>query len=38
VLVREVAELLEARGFGRGGSEEPSAEGVVFALPRQVRG
>lgn len=37
VLVREVAELLQARGFGRTGSEEPSAEGVVFALPRQVR-
>lgn len=37
VLVREVAELLQARGFGRTGSEEPSAEGVVFALPRQLR-
>lgn len=37
VLVREVAETLELAGFARTGSEEPSAEGVVFALPRQVR-
>ncbi|HWH14345.1 MAG TPA: 4-hydroxy-3-methylbut-2-enyl diphosphate reductase [Miltoncostaeaceae bacterium] len=37
VLVREVAEVLERHGFGRSGHEEPSAEGVVFALPRAVR-
>jgi len=37
VLVREVAELLERHGFGRTGSDAPSAEGVFFALPREVR-
>ena len=37
VLVREVAEMLEARGYGRTGSEEPSAEGVFFQLPREFR-
>ncbi|MCC6833187.1 MAG: 4-hydroxy-3-methylbut-2-enyl diphosphate reductase [Thermoleophilia bacterium] len=37
VLVREVAEMLERLGFGRTGAELPSAEGVVFALPREVR-
>lgn len=37
VLVREVADLLEESGFGRTGSDAPSAEGVFFALPREVR-
>ncbi len=37
VLVREVAELLEARGYGRTGSDAPSAEGVFFSLPRELR-
>ena len=37
VLVREVAEMLESRGYGRTGSEEPSAEGVFFQLPREFR-
>jgi 4-hydroxy-3-methylbut-2-enyl diphosphate reductase len=37
VLVREVADLLETYGFGRTGSDAPSAEGVIFALPREVR-
>ena len=37
VLVREVAEMLERLGFDRTGAELPSAEGVVFALPREVR-
>jgi len=37
VLVRGVAEVLERHGFDRQGFEEPSAEGVVFALPRAVR-
>jgi 4-hydroxy-3-methylbut-2-enyl diphosphate reductase len=37
VLVREVAEMLQRLGYLRTGHEEPSAEGVVFALPREVR-
>jgi 4-hydroxy-3-methylbut-2-enyl diphosphate reductase len=37
VLVQGVAEALQAAGFARGGEEHPSAEGVVFALPRQLR-
>ncbi len=37
VLVREVADLLAGRGFDRTGSDTPSAEGVIFALPREVR-
>jgi 4-hydroxy-3-methylbut-2-enyl diphosphate reductase len=37
VLVRELAERLTAAGFTRGGDENPSAEGVVFALPPGVR-
>ncbi|MEW6582276.1 MAG: 4-hydroxy-3-methylbut-2-enyl diphosphate reductase [Actinomycetota bacterium] len=38
VLVQEVAAALEAHGFRRGGEEDPSAEGVVFALPSELRG
>lgn len=37
VLVREVAEALVARGYVRGGENRPSSEGVVFALPRELR-
>ena len=37
VLVQEVATALMAAGFSRGGQEEPSAEGVFFNLPREVR-
>lgn len=37
VLVQEVAEHLARAGYSRGGSEAPSAEGVFFSLPRQVR-
>jgi len=37
ILVQEVAEALEAAGYARGGEERASAEGVVFALPRQLR-
>ncbi|MEZ5080674.1 MAG: 4-hydroxy-3-methylbut-2-enyl diphosphate reductase [Thermoleophilia bacterium] len=37
VLVREVADLLVGSGFVQTGDELPSAEGVVFALPREVR-
>jgi 4-hydroxy-3-methylbut-2-enyl diphosphate reductase len=37
VLVQEVATTLTGAGYGRTGEEEPSAEGVVFALPREVR-
>lgn len=37
LLVRQVAEALEGAGFTRGGDEEPSSEGVFFALPREVR-
>jgi 4-hydroxy-3-methylbut-2-enyl diphosphate reductase len=37
LLVRQVAEALEGAGFARGGDEEPSSEGVFFALPREVR-
>ena len=38
VLVQEVAAALEARGYLRGGEEDPSREGVVFALPAELRG
>jgi 4-hydroxy-3-methylbut-2-enyl diphosphate reductase len=37
VLVQEVARYLEERGYMRGGEEDPSKEGVVFALPAEVR-
>ena len=37
VLVQEVATTLVDAGYARTGEEEPSAEGVVFALPREVR-
>jgi 4-hydroxy-3-methylbut-2-enyl diphosphate reductase len=37
VLVQEVAAMLEGSGYERGGEEEPTQEGVVFALPREVR-
>ncbi len=37
VLVQEVATSLVTAGYVRTGEEEPSAEGVVFALPREVR-
>lgn len=37
VLVREAAELLETRGFDRTGSATPSAEGIFFTVPREVR-
>jgi len=37
VLVLEVAALLETLGYDRTGSDAPSAEGVFFALPRDVR-
>ena len=37
VLVQEVARELEARGYLRGGEEDPSTEGVVFALPAELR-
>ncbi len=37
VLVQDVAAALEAAGYARGGEEKPSAEGVVFALPHQLR-
>ncbi|HMM48453.1 MAG TPA: 4-hydroxy-3-methylbut-2-enyl diphosphate reductase [Miltoncostaeaceae bacterium] len=37
VLVREVAEALVARGYVRGGENRQSSEGVVFALPRELR-
>ena len=37
-LVREVAALLQTRGFDRTGSETPSREGVYFAVPRGVHG
>ena len=37
VLVQEVARLLEGAGYARTGEEEPSAEGVFFSLPREVR-
>lgn len=37
VLVQEVANHLEERGYLRGGEEDPSKEGVVFALPAEVR-
>jgi 4-hydroxy-3-methylbut-2-enyl diphosphate reductase len=37
VLVRQVADALDEAGYARGGEERPSAEGVVFALPHQLR-
>ena len=37
VLVQEVATALVTAGFSRGGEEEPSAEGVFFNLPLEVR-
>jgi 4-hydroxy-3-methylbut-2-enyl diphosphate reductase len=37
VLVQEVARRLEQQGYLRGGEEDPSKEGVVFALPAEVR-
>jgi 4-hydroxy-3-methylbut-2-en-1-yl diphosphate reductase len=37
LLVRQVADALDEAGFARGGEEQPSAEGVVFALPRELR-
>ena len=37
VLVQEVATALTEAGYARGGQEEPSAEGVFFALPRGAR-
>jgi 4-hydroxy-3-methylbut-2-en-1-yl diphosphate reductase len=37
VLVQEVAAAVTAAGYARGGQEEPSAEGVFFQLPREVR-
>ncbi len=37
VLVQEVATALSTAGYARGGKEEPSAEGVFFALPRGAR-
>jgi hypothetical protein len=35
--VREVLEFLETKGYARKGSEVPTDEGVVFALPPQIR-
>ncbi len=37
VLVRGVVAYLETKGYARTGSEVPTDEGVVFALPPQVR-
>jgi 4-hydroxy-3-methylbut-2-enyl diphosphate reductase len=37
VLVQQVATTLVESGYARTGEEEPSAEGVFFALPREVR-
>ncbi len=37
LLVQEVAEALQSRGYARGGHEIPSDEGVVFALPPEFR-
>jgi 4-hydroxy-3-methylbut-2-enyl diphosphate reductase len=37
VLVQEVATVLIVAGYARTGEELPSAEGVVFGLPREVR-
>jgi 4-hydroxy-3-methylbut-2-enyl diphosphate reductase len=37
VLVQEVATALVGSGYLRGGEELPSAEGVFFHLPREVR-
>lgn len=37
VLVQEVATAIATAGYARGGDETPSAEGVFFALPREVR-
>ncbi len=37
VLVRGVLDYLETQGYARKGNEVPTDEGVVFALPPQVR-
>ena len=37
VLVQEVATALTGAGYSRGGEEDPSAEGVFFALPPGAR-
>jgi len=37
VLVREVLDFLETQGYDRKGNEVPTDEGVVFALPPQIR-
>ncbi len=37
VLVRGVVDYLEMKGYSRKGNEVPTDEGVVFALPPQVR-
>ena len=37
VLVQEVATAITTTGYARTGEEMPSAEGVFFALPREVR-
>ncbi len=37
VLVRGVLDYLETQGYSRKGNEVPTDEGVVFALPPQVR-
>ncbi|MSO43964.1 MAG: 4-hydroxy-3-methylbut-2-enyl diphosphate reductase [Thermoleophilia bacterium] len=37
LLVREVLDYLETRGYAHTGNEVPTDEGVVFALPIQVR-
>jgi 4-hydroxy-3-methylbut-2-enyl diphosphate reductase len=37
ILVREVLGFLETKGYTRRGSEVPTDEGVVFALPPQIR-
>jgi 4-hydroxy-3-methylbut-2-enyl diphosphate reductase len=37
VLVHEVAAFLESHNFDRTGSDNPSAEGVFFSIPRELR-
>ncbi len=37
ILVQEVARAIATAGYARTGEETPSAEGVFFALPREVR-
>ncbi|HJZ62401.1 MAG TPA: 4-hydroxy-3-methylbut-2-enyl diphosphate reductase [Miltoncostaeaceae bacterium] len=37
ILVLEVARELESRGYVRSGEDQPSAEGVVFSLPAELR-